>query len=66
MEDMNIIVDAISNVGFPIAMCGLFYIYTVRQSERHEKEITALKEAVHNNTTVLAELSTLIKHFINK
>lgn len=54
-------ISIISNVGFPIAMCVLFWRYITQQSKSHEKAIQGLKDTLQNNTTVLAELTTLIK-----
>lgn len=59
--DANSIVTIISNLGFPIAMCGALFWYMVKQREAHKQETDHLKDTITENTKVLAELTTLIK-----
>lgn len=47
--DANTVVQVISTVGFPIAMCLLVYY-------QNEKTLETLKETINNNTMVLKEL----------
>lgn len=50
------LITAVTNVGFPIVMCLLFYAQTCKQSEQHNLEIDELKTAVENNTLVVQQL----------
>lgn len=59
--DANSIVTIISNLGFPISMCGALFWYMVKQREAHKQETDHLKDTITENTKVLAELTTLIK-----
>ena len=55
---MQDIVNAISTVGFPIAMC-LILLYEIREmSNSHQEETNALKDALNNNTIVLEKILT--------
>ena len=55
---MQDIVNAISTVGFPIAMC-LILCYEIKgMTESHKEETNALKDALNNNTIVLEKILT--------
>lgn len=62
--EANEIVNIISNVGFPIALCLVMFYYMNKQNEKHKQEIDKLSETLQNNTKVLTELCTLIKTLI--
>lgn len=54
---MEILVQLISSVGFPIAMC-VYMIYTLnKQTEVHKQEIDTLRTAIENNTQALNDLA---------
>lgn len=59
--EINEIVNLISNVGFPIAVCCVMFYYMNKQTEKHKQEIDKLSETLQGNTQVLTELTTLIK-----
>jgi preprotein translocase subunit YajC len=63
---MNIdsVIQLISNVGFPVAVCIALFFYMEKQNERHQQETDKLNETVQSNTKVLTELCTLIKTLI--
>lgn len=51
--DVNIIMQAIGSVGFPIVAC-LYMAYIHNESEiRHSNERKEMTEAINNNTKVL-------------
>lgn len=63
---MDEIVTAISTVGFPI-VCTLILLYLlVKENEQHKEEMSALKETIHNNTVVLAELKQLLTDMLQE
>ena len=64
--DIQTITDLISNLGFPVAMCGALFYYMIKQNEKHEKEVEKLSETLNANTQVLTELTTLIKTLVNE
>jgi preprotein translocase subunit YajC len=63
---MNIesVIQLVSNVGFPVAVCIALFFYMEKQNERHQQETDKLNETVQSNTKVLTELCTLIKTLI--
>lgn len=54
--DFTTILQAISTVGFPIAMCVMLLWYTKEQGERHREESEKFTEALNKNTLVLQKL----------
>lgn len=55
--DANSIIQVISTVGFPIAMCLMmaWYIKTINQSYRDD--IKSIQKSIDNNTAVIEKLS---------
>ena len=59
--DMNLILQAISTVGFPICACGaLFWLVNKLESE-HKQEINSLREIIEQNTEALIELKDIVR-----
>ena len=57
VDIMDVLIQLISSVGFPIAMC-VYMTYTLnKQTELHKQEIDELRQAIENNTLALNELS---------
>lgn len=54
--DIQNVVQIISTVGFPIAMCLLFFWYINKMNEKHADEVNKLSEALQNNTLVMQKL----------
>jgi hypothetical protein len=54
--DIASISQLVSSVGFPIAMCGLMAYYIKYTEDRHREEVSGLRDALNNNTTVLQKL----------
>lgn len=54
--DANALVQIISNLGFPIAMCGALFWYINKQTELHKEEMHELKQSIDNNTLVITKL----------
>ena len=56
MELSNVILTAISTVGFPVVVsCALFWKMN-KQDEDHKQEMTKVTEAINNNTIALTKL----------
>lgn len=53
---MEEIVDLIGNTGFPIAVSLICMYYIYKQSIMHKEEMSALYDAINNNTLALTEL----------
>lgn len=54
--DTNALVQIISNLGFPIAMCGALFWYINKQTELHKDEMHELKQSIDNNTLIITKL----------
>lgn len=56
MEFSNMILTAISTVGFPIVVaCAMFWKMN-KQDETHKEEMAKVTEAINNNTIALTRL----------
>lgn len=60
MEDINVVIQAISTVGFPIVMCGIMFWFLNKEQENHKNEMLSLKEVIAENNKVLEGLKQLI------
>lgn len=61
MEDVNVIIQAVSTVGFPIVMCGIMFWFLNKEQENHKNEMLSLKEVISENNKVLEGLKQLIE-----
>ena len=59
--DYEMIINAISTLGFPIVVCAALFWYVNKQNENHKDEIAALRTTIQDNTNILHELKELIK-----
>lgn len=57
MDNVQVLIQAISTVGFPIAMCVIMAYYVKYTEDKHREEITSIREALENNTLALTKLS---------
>ena len=55
------IVQIISTVGFPIAMCLLLFWNMKQEQETHKTEVLELKDVISRNNEILASLKQLIE-----
>ena len=53
---MDNILQAISTVGFPIALTLILLWYFYDSSNKHKEEIDKMSEALNNNTLALTKL----------
>lgn len=64
---MEMLVNILSNFGFPVAVCAamFFYIYKTQEqhrediakiNEQHREESEKMQEAINNNTIALTKL----------
>lgn len=61
MEDVNVLIQAISTVGFPIVMCAIMFWFLWKEQENHKAEMLSLKEVIAENNSVLVGLKQLIE-----
>lgn len=60
MENIDIVLNAITTVGFPIVMCGILLWYIYKSQKSHKEEVMQLTEAIQNNTVVMEKILTKI------
>lgn len=53
---MEMLVQLISTLGFPIAMCVYMCWYNQKLNDAHKEEVKAMREAIENNTQAINEL----------
>ena len=56
MEVPNMILTAISTVGFPIVVAAAMFWKMNKQDEDHKQEMGKVTEAINNNTIALTKL----------
>lgn len=67
METVNMVLQAITTVGFPIVCCGvlMYYVKYIRDKDtemmadimaRHSEEVNTMSAALNENTLVLQKL----------
>lgn len=65
MDTIQIIVQSISTVGFPIACCCFLLWRGSKQDEYHRQEMEKLRQTLAENTKTLDRLATLIKKVVD-
>ena len=60
METLQMVITAISTVGFPIVMCGALFWKMDKQDKEHKEEMNKSTEAINNNTVVLQKLMQML------
>lgn len=56
--DITNIMQAISTVGFPIAMCLILMWYIKSNDDNHKEEMDKITDALNNNTIALTKLAS--------
>lgn len=59
--DANAMMTAISNVGFPIAMCLMMGWYVYTTTKAHADEVGKLADVINQNTDAIAKLQTTVE-----
>lgn len=62
---MDGVMQLIASLGFPIVMCLIMFKYMQEESEKHKKEVDALKDSLKENTVVLADLKSMIQTLVD-
>ena len=60
METMQIILQAITTVGFPIVMCLCLAWYCMKLIESHKAETDKFTTALNDNTLILQKLCDIL------
>ena len=60
METMQMILQAITTVGFPIVMCLCLAWYCMKLNESHKAETDKFASALNKNTLILQKLCDIL------
>lgn len=60
---MEMIIQLISQVGFPIAVAAYLLYQNRQESESHEKEMMQMVEALNNNTVAITKLQERLEDY---
>lgn len=61
MENLDLIMQAIGTIGFPIVMTLIMFYFLNKESENHKAEMNELKDVIAGNNEILAQLKQLIE-----
>lgn len=61
MENLDVILQAISTTGFPIMISLILLWYVNKQLETHKEETNGLKDVIRENTVAIAKLTLMIE-----
>ena len=62
--EYNVVIDAISTLGFPIIVAAALFWYITKKDEQHHNEMKCMKESLDKNTSLLDELKGLITYLV--
>lgn len=55
--DVNLLIQLVGSLGFPIVACGALFWRMVKSDEQHKEEMNKMSEALNNNTSALVKLT---------
>lgn len=55
--DVNVLIQLVGSLGFPIVACGALFWRMVKSDEQHKAEMNKMSEALNNNTSALVKLT---------
>lgn len=61
MENLDLIMQAIGTIGFPIVMTLIMFYFLNKEQENHKAEMNELKDVIAGNNEVLAQIKQLIE-----
>lgn len=59
--DADVLMNAISVVGFPIVAYGAMFWYMVELNKQHKEEMNTIRQSLDANTTAVVELRELVR-----
>ena len=65
MESTQLVLNAISTVGFPIVVCLIMIWMVYKQAQGNSTEQKALRDVIENNTTSITKLYEKIDALID-
>lgn len=66
METVNTLAQVISQVGFPIVMCGVLFWFMNKQQEANSEQQNRMMEALNGLTLVITELKQKLEDWMGK
>lgn len=61
MENLEIVMQVVSTVGFPVAMSLMLLWFLKTEQENHKAEMNGLKDVIAENNEVLVSLKQLLQ-----
>ena len=58
-ENVQVITQIITTVGFPIVACGALFWYVNKLNDSHKQETEAMRQTIESNTNILMSLRNL-------
>lgn len=55
--DVNVLIQLVGSLGFPVVACGALFWRMVKSDEQHKEEMSKMSEALNNNTNALVKLT---------
>lgn len=55
--DVNLLIQLVGSLGFPIVACGALFWRMVKSDEQHKEEMSKMSEVLNNNTNALVKLT---------
>lgn len=55
--DVNVLIQLVGSLGFPIVACGALFWRIVKSDEQHKEEMNKMSGALNNNTSALVKLT---------
>lgn len=55
--DVNVLIQLVGSLGFPVVACGALFWRAVKSDEQHKEEMSKMSEALNNNTNALVKLT---------
>ena len=62
METYNLILSAVSTVGFPIVVACIMIFYLNEERKSHAEEIDKLRETLQENTLAITKLKDFLEN----
>ena len=56
MDTLHTVINLLTDLGFPIAVCIAMFWLNNKQVEQHKEEMSKVTDALNNNTLALTEL----------
>lgn len=55
--DVNLLIQLVGSLGFPIVACVALFWRMIKSDEQHKEEMNKISEALNNNTSALVKLT---------